>query len=70
METYESIKNWLSGAMSTIASPFQSAVPAVATTQGATSLFGTSPEPSGYTSTGGKRHRHRKGPRKTRKHRR
>lgn len=68
MDTYESWKNWASGMMQSAAAPFQSAAPAVTTTQGASSWFGTAPETPGYTATGGRRHRSKKS-RKTRKRR-
>lgn len=64
-ETYESWKNWASGVMQSAAAPFQSAAPGVATTSGSSSLFGTAPEKSGFTATGGRRLK--KKSRKTRK---
>jgi hypothetical protein len=68
METYESLKNWVSGALQSASAPFQSVAPSVTTTQGASSLFGTAPETPGYTSTGGRRHT--RGSKKSKKTRR
>jgi|APCry1669189000_1035189.scaffolds.fasta_scaffold13569_3 hypothetical protein len=71
METYESLKNWVSGALQSASSPFQSVAPSVTTTQGSTSLFGTAPETPGYTSTGGRKYtRSSKKSKKTRKSKR
>jgi hypothetical protein len=70
---YESLKNRFGSWMGTAAQPIQSTVPALTTTQGSTSLFGTAPETPGYTSTGGRRHgktrRHRKGRKSLRRRR-
>jgi len=70
MDWYESMKNSLSGTMQSVASPVQAVAPAVTTSQGSSSWFGTKPETPGYTSTGGRRHTKvsKRKTKKTRKH--
>ena len=54
-EAYESWKTWASGMVQSAVAPIRIAAPSLATTQGSTSMLGTAPEGTGYTSTGGRR---------------
>ena len=72
---YQKAKSAVSDAVQPAATPVQSALPAVATTNGSQSALGTAPEGAGYTATGARRHKKsrkstRRKARKTRRRRR
>jgi len=59
-QAYESARTWLGSWFGPAVAPVQVAAPALATTNGSSRLFGAKREKSGYTVTGGRRHKSKK----------
>lgn len=70
-EMWNNFKQMLGGPAQSMAAPVQEAVPAVATSSGSTSMFGTAREKRGHLVTGARRlKKSRKSKKKTRRNRR